>query len=88
MGGPVPTIRSGPASHLKAGDKPAHDGGWDTLHRTKRMLAMRLVALLLPILLGGCVSFSSSNPPPPSHTTVVVPQGSTVVCPGGGAPPC
>ena len=42
---------------------------------------MRLLPLLLPLLLGGCLSFSSSNPPPPSHTTVVVPPGTTVVCP-------
>lgn len=49
---------------------------------------MRLLSLLLPLLLGSCVSFSSSNPPPPSPTTVVVPPGSTVVCPNGSQPPC
>ena len=47
-----------------------------------------LLALFLPLLLGGCLSFSSSNPPPPSHTTVVVPPGTTVVCPNGSQPPC
>jgi hypothetical protein len=42
---------------------------------------MRLVllVLLLPLALGGCLSFSSSDPPPPaSNTTVVVPPGSAV----------
>jgi hypothetical protein len=47
-----------------------------------------LLPFLLPLLLGGCLSFSSSNPPPPSHTTVVVPSGSTAVCANGTAPPC
>jgi hypothetical protein len=33
-----------------------------------------LLALLLPIALAGCLSFSSSNPPPPaSNTTIVTP---------------
>jgi hypothetical protein len=49
---------------------------------------MRLLFLLLPLSLSGCLSFSSSNPPPPSHTTVVVPPGTTVVCPNGSQPPC
>ena len=44
-------------------------------------MSRSLLILLVPLALGGCLSFSSSNPPPPSHTTVVVPQGSTVVCP-------
>jgi len=40
---------------------------------------MRLLVLLLPFVLAGCLSFSSSDPPPPAHdTTVVVPPGSTV----------
>jgi len=35
---------------------------------------MRLsVALLLPLLLAGCLSFSSSSPNPPPPATVVVP---------------
>ncbi len=52
---------------------------------------MRLVivaTLSIPLLLGGCVSFSSSNPPPPAGTTVVLPPGATVVCADGSAPPC
>jgi hypothetical protein len=49
---------------------------------------VRLLILLLPLALGGCLSFSSSDPPPPSHTTVVVPPGSTAVCANGTAPPC
>jgi len=49
---------------------------------------MRMLLLLLPLSLGGCLSFSSSNPPPPSHTTVVLTPGTTVVCPDGSQPPC
>jgi hypothetical protein len=52
------------------------------------MRVTRLVLVLLPLSLGGCLSFSSSDPPPPRNTTVVVPQGSTVVCSNGQAPPC
>jgi hypothetical protein len=37
-----------------------------------------LLVLLLPLALGGCLSFSSSDPPPPASTTVVVPPGSAV----------
>lgn len=40
-----------------------------------------LIALLLPLALGGCLSFSSSDPNPPQHTTVVVPQSATVCNP-------
>ncbi|WP_420994739.1 hypothetical protein ACKI2N_021440 [Cupriavidus sp. 30B13] len=40
-----------------------------------------VVALLLPLVLAGCVSFSSSDPNPPNKTTVVVPPaGSTTYC--------
>jgi hypothetical protein len=39
-----------------------------------RVLVM-LLPLLLPLLLGGCLSFSSSNPNPPANNTVVVPPG-------------
>jgi len=46
------------------------------------------IIMLLPLALGGCLSFSSSNPPPPANTTVVVPQGSTAVCANGTQPPC
>jgi hypothetical protein len=49
---------------------------------------MRLLPLLLPLLLSGCLSFSSSDPPPPSKTTIVMPPGSTVACPNGSQPPC
>jgi hypothetical protein len=35
--------------------------------------------LLVPLVLGGCLSFSSSSPPPPANnTTIIVPPGSTV----------
>jgi hypothetical protein len=35
---------------------------------------MRLsIALLLPFLLAGCLSFSSSSPNPPPRETVIVP---------------
>jgi hypothetical protein len=53
------------------------------------MRVSRLILLLLPLTLGGCLSFSSSDPAPPrNNTTVVVPPGSTVVCSNGMAPPC
>jgi hypothetical protein len=45
-----------------------------------------LLAVLLPLSLGGCLSFSSS--PPPKNTTVVVPQGSSVTCSNGQPGPC
>lgn len=42
-------------------------------------MRLALLVLLLPLALGGCLSFSSSDPSPPAHnTTVVVPPGSTV----------
>ena len=41
-------------------------------------MRLSLFVLLLPLALGGCLSFSSSNPPPPASSTVIVPQGSTV----------
>ena len=49
-------------------------------------MSLSWFAVLLPLALGGCLSFSSSNPPPPA--TVVVPQGSSTVCSNGSAPPC
>lgn len=53
------------------------------------MRLSRFILLLLPLSLGGCLSFSSSNPPPPNqNTTIVVPPGSTVVCSNGSPPPC
>jgi hypothetical protein len=45
-----------------------------------------LIALLAPLALGGCFSYSST--PAPQHTTVVVPQGSVVTCTNGAVPPC
>lgn len=45
-----------------------------------------LFAVILPLSLGGCFSYSA--PPQPTHTTVVVPPGSAVTCPNGAAPPC
>lgn len=45
-----------------------------------------LFALVLPLSLGGCFSYSEA--PPPRNTTVVVPPGSTVTCANGLAPPC
>ncbi|WP_428533641.1 hypothetical protein [Rhodopila sp.] len=37
-------------------------------------MRLALIALLLPLALAGCLSFSSSDPPPPAnHTTVVAP---------------
>jgi hypothetical protein len=50
---------------------------------------MRLLVLLVPLVLGGCFSFSSSNPPPPAaHSTIVLPPNTTVVCSNGQPPPC
>ncbi len=51
---------------------------------------MRLMfALLLPLALSGCLSFSSYSPPAPAPaTTVVVPPGATAVCANGMRPPC
>ena len=46
-----------------------------------------VLALLVPLALGGCFSYSDSTPQP-THTTVVVPQGSVVTCANGAAPPC
>jgi hypothetical protein len=38
-------------------------------------MRLALMALLLPLALAGCLSFSSSNPSPPaSNTTVVTPS--------------
>jgi hypothetical protein len=64
--------------------KPAKHGQKDQAI----MRAVIVAALSLPLVLGGCVSFSSSNPPPPAGTTIVVPPGTTVVCTDGTAPPC
>jgi uncharacterized protein YceK len=45
-----------------------------------------LLVCLIPLGLGGCLSFSSTTPP--KNTTIVVPPGSTAVCSDGQAPPC
>jgi hypothetical protein len=37
-----------------------------------------LIALMVPLMLAGCLSFSSSDPNPPPPRTVVVPQQSPV----------
>jgi len=42
------------------------------------MQRLSLIALVLPLTLAGCLSFSSSDPNPPPPRTVVVPQPSTV----------
>ena len=41
-------------------------------------MRLALLVLLLPLALGGCLSFSSSDPSPPAQNTVVVPPGSAV----------
>ena len=45
-----------------------------------------LIVVLMPLSLGGCLSFSST--PEPKTTTVVVPPGSAVVCSNGQPGPC
>jgi hypothetical protein len=45
-----------------------------------------LLAALIPLGLGGCLSFNESTPP--KNTTVVVPPGSSVACANGQMPPC
>ena len=47
-----------------------------------------LLAVLIPLSLGGCLSFSGTSSPPPTHTTVVVPPGSTISCSNGQTGPC
>jgi hypothetical protein len=42
-----------------------------------------IIAFILPLALGGCLSFSSSDPRPPDHTTVVVPQSNAGQPPAG-----
>jgi hypothetical protein len=52
-------------------------------HRMRKLL----LAVLIPLSLGGCLSFHE-NPPPPRNTTVVVPPGSSVTCTNGTTAPC
>jgi hypothetical protein len=35
-------------------------------------MRLALIALLLPLALAGCLSFSSSDPPPPRNDTTIV----------------
>ena len=46
-----------------------------------------LLVAVIPLGLGGCLSFHE-NPPAPRNTTIVVPPGSTVTCSNGYAGPC
>jgi hypothetical protein len=40
----------------------------------EKLMRLALIALLLPLALAGCLSFSSSDPPPPAgNTTIVTP---------------
>ena len=53
----------------------------------------RILPLLAPLALAGCLSFTSEHAQqPPQNTTVVVPPSSggttTVVCSNGAPPPC
>jgi hypothetical protein len=45
-----------------------------------------LLAALLPLTLGGCVSLHEDAPP--KNATIVVPPGSTVSCSNGLPGPC
>jgi hypothetical protein len=53
------------------------------IHRMRKLI----LVVLIPLSLGGCLSFHD-NPPPPKNTTIVVPPGSTVSCSNGQMPPC
>jgi hypothetical protein len=46
-----------------------------------------LLVALIPLSLGGCLSYTDTSPPPRS-TTVVVPPGSTITCSNGMPGPC
>jgi PBP1b-binding outer membrane lipoprotein LpoB len=53
-----------------------------------------VVTALLPLALGGCLSYSAPPretvvyTPAPATTTTVVPPGSVAVCANGLRPPC
>jgi uncharacterized protein YceK len=53
-----------------------------------------LLAIIIPLLLGGCLSFSDTTPAKttvvvaPSGATTVLAPGTTVVCTNGRSPPC
>jgi hypothetical protein len=53
--------------------------------RIERMTKV-LLAVLLPLALGGCISLHDN--PTPKSTTIVVPPGSTVTCSNGMPGPC
>ena len=73
---PAAAIASRTRSVLDPGHGIAHPDIRIYLVGPMKEKAMRvaLLALLLPLALGGCVSFSSSDPPPPNSNTVVVPS--------------
>jgi len=57
-------------------------------------MKITMLALALPLLLAGCLSFSDTKPgkttvvvAPAGGTTVLAP-GTTVVCTNGRSPPC
>lgn len=50
-------------------------------------MRFRLLALLLPLVLAGCITFSSDSPSPPAANSVVAPSASAA-CADGAAPPC
>ncbi|MCW3474878.1 hypothetical protein [Limobrevibacterium gyesilva] len=57
-------------------------------------MRLSIFAVLLPVCLGGCLSFTGTTPAketvvvPPANTTTVVPAPATVVCSNGLRPPC
>jgi len=46
-----------------------------------------LLIMLIPLGLGGCLSFHESSPPQ-TRSTIVVPPASTVTCSDGRVGPC
>ena len=57
-------------------------------------MKIAFLALLLPLMLAGCLSFSDTTPAKttvvvaPSGGTTVLAPGTTVVCSNGRSPPC
>ena len=81
-----------PRWHVQLSDHVIPALVWrDNLRRvtSRKELEMKklFLAVLIPLSLGGCLSFHE-NPPPPRNTTVVVPPGATVTCPNGSTAPC
>jgi hypothetical protein len=56
--------------------RPRRGCGMNRLAQLKEsIMRLALIALLLPLALAGCLSFSSSDPSPPaSNTTIVTPS--------------